>query len=45
VATPEDNIAWWAHVGGLAVGALLVIVLRRPGVPLFDKNLVQVEKP
>jgi membrane associated rhomboid family serine protease len=45
VATPEDNIAWWAHVGGLAVGALLVVVLRRPGVPLFDKNLVQVEKP
>lgn len=29
-------IAWWAHIGGLISGALLVIVLRRPGVPLLD---------
>lgn len=33
------QIAWWAHVGGLAAGALLVLVMRRPGVPLFDRNL------
>jgi membrane associated rhomboid family serine protease len=29
--------AWWAHVGGLVMGALLVLVLRRPGVPLFNQ--------
>jgi membrane associated rhomboid family serine protease len=30
-------VAWWAHIGGLATGAVLVIVLRRKGVPLFDR--------
>jgi membrane associated rhomboid family serine protease len=29
--------AWWAHIGGLVTGALLVLVLRRPDVPLFDE--------
>jgi len=28
-------IAWWAHVGGIVAGAALVVVMRRPGVPLF----------
>lgn len=37
----EDQIAWWAHVGGLAAGALLIIALRRPGVPLFDRPAAQ----
>jgi membrane associated rhomboid family serine protease len=31
--------AWWAHIGGLIAGAVLVVFLRRPGVPLFDKKL------
>jgi membrane associated rhomboid family serine protease len=31
--------AWWAHIGGLIAGAVLVVFLRRPGVPLFDKGL------
>jgi membrane associated rhomboid family serine protease len=35
VATPEDMVAWWAHIGGLAVGALLIVPLRRAGVPLL----------
>lgn len=30
-------VAWWAHIGGLIAGALLVIIMRRPGVPLFDR--------
>lgn len=34
-----EAIAWWAHIGGLIAGALLVIVMRRPGVPLFDRNV------
>ncbi|MFM1814179.1 MAG: hypothetical protein RLZ98_874 [Pseudomonadota bacterium] len=32
-------VAWWAHIGGLTAGALLVIVMRRPGVRLFDRDL------
>ncbi len=33
---PPMPIAWWAHIGGLAAGAALVLVLRRPGVKLFS---------
>ena len=32
-------VAWWAHVGGLATGAILIIFMRRPGIPLFDRGL------
>lgn len=32
-------VAWWAHIGGLIAGAVLIIVMRRPGVPLFDRHL------
>lgn len=32
----QEATAWWAHVGGFFAGALLVVVMRRPGVPLFD---------
>ena len=31
-----EQTAWWAHVGGFFAGVLLVIVMRRSGVPLFD---------
>lgn len=31
-----EPTAWWAHVGGFFAGVLLVIVMRRSGVPLFD---------
>ncbi len=37
VLTPDaGNTAWWAHIGGLAAGAALIVVLRRPGVRLLD---------
>ncbi|MGF1648882.1 MAG: rhomboid family intramembrane serine protease [Hyphomicrobiaceae bacterium] len=40
VAMPQVGpVAWWAHIGGLAAGAVLVIFMRRPGVPLFDRGL------
>ena len=29
--------AWWAHIGGLMAGAVMIPVLRRPGVPLFGR--------
>jgi rhomboid family protein len=35
----DSDVAWIAHVGGLAAGALLVIFFRRRGVLMFDKNL------
>ncbi|PLX36509.1 MAG: rhomboid family intramembrane serine protease [Hyphomicrobiales bacterium] len=39
VMLPDDGeVAWWAHIGGLLTGAALVLVLRRPGVRLFDGN-------
>ena len=30
--------AWWAHIGGLIAGAVLILFMRRPGVPLFDRG-------
>lgn len=35
-------VAWWAHIGGLLAGAVLVVFLRRPGVPLFQRQPVIV---
>ena len=29
-------VAWWAHVGGIIAGAVLVIFMKRRDVPLFD---------
>jgi membrane associated rhomboid family serine protease len=34
-----DQVAWWAHIGGIIAGGILVLVMRRPGVPLFDRRL------
>ncbi len=31
------GIAWWAHMGGLAAGMLLILVLRPRGVVLFQQ--------
>lgn len=36
---PPSRVAIWAHVGGLVAGALLVLVMRRTGVGLFEKTL------
>jgi membrane associated rhomboid family serine protease len=44
-AAAEDGVAWWAHIGGLAAGAVLVLVMRRRGVPLFDRGLVTATPP
>ncbi len=35
----DAEVAWWAHLGGLAAGALLVLVMRQKGVPLFAAAL------
>jgi membrane associated rhomboid family serine protease len=41
VSTSEDLVAWWAHIGGLVVGALLIVPLRRPGVALLDRQTAE----
>ena len=32
-------VAWWAHIGGIVAGAVLILFMRRPGVPLFDRRV------
>lgn len=32
-------VAWWAHIGGLVAGAVLILFFRRPEFPLFDRGL------
>ena len=40
VAMPDVGpVAWWAHIGGLIAGALLVPIFKRPNVRLFDRGL------
>ena len=34
----EENVAWGAHIGGLVAGAVLILFMRRRGVPLFDRT-------
>jgi membrane associated rhomboid family serine protease len=36
----DGMVSWGAHVGGILAGAVLVLVMRRKGVPLFDRQLV-----
>lgn len=34
-----ESVSFAAHVGGIIAGGILVLVLRRRGVPLFDRGL------
>ena len=34
----EESVAWGAHIGGLAAGTLLILFMRRRGVPLLDRT-------
>ncbi len=34
----KDDVAWWAHLGGLAAGIILTPFFKRRGVALFDSN-------
>lgn len=33
----DEQVTWGAHLGGLAAGAVLILFMRRPDVPLFDR--------
>jgi membrane associated rhomboid family serine protease len=39
VVSTDAQTAWGAHIGGLIAGAILVVFLRRPDVPLFAKDV------
>ena len=39
-AMGEDQVSWAAHIGGILAGGLLILVLKRSGVPLFDRAVV-----
>jgi membrane associated rhomboid family serine protease len=34
-----EQVAWWAHIGGVVAGGLLIPVMRRPDVVLFDRRM------
>lgn len=36
----DGMVSWGAHVGGILAGTVLVVVMRRKGVPLFDRKIV-----
>ena len=36
----EDQISWACHIGGIIAGTALVVLLRRQGVPLLDREIV-----
>ncbi len=36
----DGRVSWGAHVGGIICGAILVLFMRRKGVPLFDRTIV-----
>jgi membrane associated rhomboid family serine protease len=36
----DSNISWATHVGGILCGAILIVIMKRPEVPLFDWRLV-----
>jgi len=40
---PENDVAWWAHVGGFLAGMLLIVPLRHRDVPLFDREIESKE--
>jgi membrane associated rhomboid family serine protease len=38
VTSPDSQVAWIAHIGGLVAGAVLIVFFRRRGVSLFDRG-------
>jgi membrane associated rhomboid family serine protease len=40
ILLPEVGpVAWYAHIGGLIAGAVLIVFMKRRDVPLFDRGL------
>ncbi len=36
----DDQVSWACHIGGIIAGAVLVVLLKRRAVPLFDTEVV-----
>ncbi|SOC84368.1 Membrane associated serine protease, rhomboid family [Ensifer adhaerens] len=41
---PGGMVSWGAHTGGIVAGAILVIILKRPGVALLDRKTPSIER-
>lgn len=39
----DPGVGWWAHVGGIVAGALLVVPFKRPDVSLFDRGKADLQ--
>ena len=39
VYDPFGEVSWAAHIGGIVAGAVLIVMLRRRGVPLLDRRI------
>lgn len=40
VSDYDGEVSWAAHVGGFIVGAALIVLFKRRGIPLFDADMV-----
>lgn len=40
VTDADGAISWAAHIGGIIAGAILVLVMKRRDVPLFDRKII-----
>ncbi len=38
MGSDSGDVAWWAHLGGLAAGIILTPLFKRPEVALFDRD-------
>ena len=38
---PDGQVSWAAHLGGIIAGMVLIVLFRRSGVGLFDRDLVK----
>ena len=39
VFNSQSDVSWGAHVGGIVMGAILILFMRRSGVRLLDQNV------
>lgn len=40
VSDTDGDVSWAAHIGGIIAGAVLVVLMKRRAVPLFDRKII-----
>jgi len=45
ITLDESQVSWAAHIGGVVAGCILIVILKRSGVALFDQNLPATKLP